>query len=286
MPDTSYVNVYSTLVGETDVDLIDLSFGAPVKTYISANGEYLGTLLTGWNDWIKKLGSHLTTLVTVGTEPGIAALSTVINTSHQRTATPPLPTLQVNSPTTATMQKQVSKKDVLTGNPGKPSAKGAALDRKKMTIPRPEPLTASEFYQNVVITSLTSTSPFYAPIFRYTRTFVNPSTVGVQSQSAENTLSFQQTYQVEPNRLYMNDAPVGGGSANGQVVVDSAAAAAAFLDVKTNLAAESEVEIELKEMAAKGEGGFFTSLAGMIGDAVGVPEIRSIANTVGKFVDI
>jgi len=41
--------VYTTLGGELDIDLIDLSFGSPAKQYINANGNYLSGLINTWN---------------------------------------------------------------------------------------------------------------------------------------------------------------------------------------------------------------------------------------------
>jgi hypothetical protein len=273
---------------EVDVDLLDLSYGNPVKNYLTANGEYMGTLVCAWNDWIKKLGNQLTTLVSVGTEPGIAALNTVINTAHVRR-------LFLDNPAPAPMPSNPQAKrpapPELAGkrlSSDRPKEKGFAVSRKKIGAPMPDPTTpSSSIYQFVACNNLTSTMPFLAPLMRYTRAFVHPQGFANIDFNKEQTISFQQSYQVEPNKLPYDDlAPLVFDTANESITMDTIALASAALDIKSNLSTPSEAEIELSEMAKKGDGGFFTSLAGIIGDALGLPGVRKVANMVGTVVDI
>lgn len=272
---TAYQDVYKTVSGEVAIDLIDLGTGITPREYISANGDQLTTLITSFNKWITSLGNHLSTLCTIGSEPGIPALSTIINTLHTRTLlTPPPPTLT----TAPTLTKRDSVQKIVH--------KGVGLAIEQTTLPRPAP-GASEYYTKVAVNSVSGTCPFQAPLQRYLTAFVQPSFIGQLGFSAEATINFRRVYQIEPFTInYMAQLSPTVDGLDGMILFDTLAKKAALLDIKTNLAARSESEIELTKMSQGGEGGFFTSLAGVIGDMVGVPAVRAIADGVAKVWDV
>jgi len=271
---SAYVDVYATVPGEVPIDLIDLGSGITPREYISANGDQLTLLITTFNKWITSLGNHLSSLCSIGSEPGIAALSTIINTLHTRT-------LLVGTPPTLTTAPTLSKRESLQ----KIQHKGVGIAIAETTLPRP--VGASDYYTRVAVNSISGTCPFQAPFQRYLTAFVQPSFIGTLGFTAEGTINFRRVYQIEPfviNYTAQTSPTVEG--LDGMVLLDTLAKKAALMDIKTNLAARSEAEIELTKMSQSGEGGFFTSLAGVVGDMLGVPAVKAIANGVAKVWDV
>jgi hypothetical protein len=263
--------LYADPGSEVPINLIDLSVTDNGTSYLSITGKPLSALTSTWNDYITSLGSCLSSLCTIGDEGGISALLSTFNTRHIQfsvnLAVAPLPAVPVAG---GGMVKKNSKLNV-RGND--------IPERKKIGKPAPGP--GSETYQNWIATRLTSTDPFYASLWRYESSFVQPSSYGGAFATADNTVSFQQTFQIEPFSMPYSDLAFTL-SSNGQAVdIDVIAFASATLDIKTQLASESEAELELKELAEQGRGGFFTSLAGAIGEGLGIPGAREVAQAIG-----
>jgi len=243
--------------------------------------------------FIRKLGNYLTTLVSVGTEPGIPALSTVISTGHGQTQLPPLPQGNV-----IITNKEVRKPDLrversmsnisMVPQPVAPQYYGAKLNLARVRLPAPVPgVGGSDYYTNVAMTDLTSTMTYSSPLMRYIKNFVWPTNIGNLGQVNESTITMQQSFQIEPERISYNDS-AHDTTSNDQryVTLNQICLNAANFDIKTVLASPSEYEVELTEMTKTGGGGFFTNLAKAIGNVVGVPAIGAAASAVEKVWDI
>lgn len=259
---------------ELPIDLIDLSYDNKTK-YITVTGRPLADLVQEWNVYIKGLGNALTTLCSLGTEPGISALITTFTTRHV-SAVPVIelaPNTQPTQVAAKSMQKRSSITDLKKGN--------TIPMRKKVGRATPVP-GESDMYQTWAPRNLTSTDPFYASLLRYTLAFVQPCTFGTEELNTEATLQFQQAFQSEPYKLNYSDLTTTIAQFDESVTIDQVCYGAATLDVKTNLSAPSEVEVELAAMAVGGRGGFFTSLAGAIGEGLGIPGAREVASLIGN----
>lgn len=267
--------LYATVSGEVDVSLVDLSYvNSGSKAFITSNGATLTNIIRTWNEWLTSLGNSLSTLVSVGSEPGIAALSTVINTYHMRYSTTPIVPLNLVS-TPAAVQKAVHRQN----SSSTLKVKGATLDFGKVGEPTPDPGDSS-FYRTVAVSKLTGTQVFQDPLMRYLKCFPSPSTIGLNFEQ-DNSVEFQQVNQIEPFSIAFNDTSDSAQPFSLYTSMQSLAATAALLDIKTNLSSPSESEIELSAMAKAGSGGFFTSLASAIGDSLGMPGVSQVARMIG-----
>jgi len=258
---------------EIPIDLIDLSFSNH-NGFISVTGTALARLIEAWNEYITGLGNALSTLGTVGDEPGISALISTFNTRHITYNSGP--GISVPQAGSKTVPRQPSVKQLRKGN--------TIPERKKVNAP--VPVGTSTSYQLYTPIQLTSSDPFYSSLQRYQSAFVQPCTLADSRQIFDQTVAFQQVMQIEPYTIPYTDAQVGEGSQDLQVTIDQLAYASALLDIKSNLSAPSEAEIELTAMAQTGRGGFFTSLAGAIGQGIGIPGAREIAETVGAITGL
>jgi len=266
-----YQPIYNATRVSVDVDFIDLSYtSGNVKYYLTPNADAYGALVEMWNNWITKLGSELIGLTTVGAERGIPLLRTVVNTAHLIYLAPANPQQQVAN---NVVQKQPSKKALIVGD---------ALKREEVKLPRPTPGTSSTYYTTVAISSLTGTQAFYNVAWKYLRTFVHPVTFASFAPVLDAALTFQQTMQMEPNKIVLTPSEQISAVMNSQVTtIDSLLRAGSSLDIKTNLAAPSEVQVEMNAMAQMGEGGLFASLAGIVGGAFGVPGVQQFVEGLG-----
>jgi len=271
--------LYAVLPGEVDISLVDLSWlDQGNRRYISANGATLTDTIRTWNEWITSLGNNLSSLVTVGTEPGIIALSTVVNTYHMRLGAPSQLAVPGITPQPAATKALVKKHSALN------VAKGAKVDFKKVGAPEPEP-GSSSFYSTIAVSKLTGTQVFQEPLMRYLKAFPSPSTIGINYE-ADNSIEFQQVNQIEPFSIAFNDVEGSVVPLGNYTSMQTIAATAALLDIKTNLAAKSEAQIELESLAQEGSGGFFTSLASTIGESLGIPGVSQIARMVGDITGL
>jgi len=267
--------LYADDPAEVPVSLIDFSFNNYTQ-FITVTGAPLSTLISLWNDYITSLENNLTSLGTLGEEPGISALLTTFNTRHI-TSNPPDAVLVPKPAPVAlpTLQKRASMNKI----------QGSKIpERKKLGAPEPVSGPSSQ-YKSYSALFLTSTDPFYSSLWRYTSAFVQPCSFAGFLSFYDSSLAFQQVFQVEPYKYPYSDLPQNGPNAN-LVSIDEISFNAATLDVKTSLASSSEAELELTELAKTGRGGFFTSLAGMIGEGLGIPGAREVANTVGALTGL
>lgn len=271
--------VYATQV-EVAVNLIDLSAVLNSATvYLDLDSEPYTAMVTAWNEWIQTLQTVLSSLVPLSGEGGAAALATVVYTNFQRTIVPP-------QPNDAPQGVQVAGK-VIEGKmlEKKGSAKnihiGGVIPRKNKGVGA-APVPGTSYFDTVGDVRMSSSVGFNKHLWSYISLFIVPiswsdlgggiaSTSPVQSFQCEGTFILRSTG---------NNGAIGGGNAPS---AEERMCLAAAVDVKQVTQDGDHILIQqLKELTSKGEGGFFTSIAGLIGDALGVPEVRSVANMVGK----
>lgn len=275
-PNGDPVTLYNIQPGEVPIDLIDLSFNNGTE-YITATGAALTELVTLWNEYITKLGNALTTLGTIGTESGISALITTFTTRHVYNN--PVNFAPTNAQVSPIMTKQASAKKIV--------ARGSIIP-KKTGVGAPTPVPGqSDHYVNYSAYRITSNSPFYSSLWRYSGAFVQPCMIGETVPEDSSTIPFQQVFQVEPYSMPYADLNVAfSGTWGNAVNLNAIALASASLDIKSNLASPPEVEIELATMARTGRGGFFTSLAGAIGEGLGIPGAKELAHSIGAMTGL
>jgi hypothetical protein len=273
---SSFLNLYEENRTSVDVDLIDMSVPNTTPTqYITPNVTQITELVTSWNAWIRSLSPYLSALTSLGSEAGIAVLDTVYCTQHL-TVYPPVPQI-VTSPAVQvpTMQRKSSKEIF----------RGEKLERKKLGEPRPAPQTGGEFYSDVGLESITSLNPILKPLLKYFAVMVKPSYTATIANIQESNVTFQQVLQIEPftlpQSLYSQFNNI-----STKATLSSQFLAAATYDVRQLLSAPSEMEIDFDELQKKGDGGFFTSLAGNLGQALGWSGAGQFFDEVGKVIDI
>lgn len=274
--------VYSVDPTEVPINIIDLSWTSGGGTaYITTEGNHLLNLCTVWNDWIKGLSSYLINLVDPGLEGGINALSTVLTTLQQRYIPPNLaPPEVVNA---RLLSKQVSKKKIVGTDPEE-------FMRKHLKVsPVNVSPGAGDYFANLYPTQLTTTNQPLEPLMKYTKVMIAPAAISSGSQPVEAaTPAAQQVFRIEPYRIPMSSLPnISGADSAGTQTALSRHLQMAQLDVKSSLAAQSEVETDLEEAAKSGRGGFFSNLAGMFAeDVIGIKGGRAIAGAIGGALGI
>jgi len=270
----TYVNIFNDTRVSVDVSMIDLGDhnSSPIR-YITANSNQLVELVTTWNNWIRQLQPFLTTLTSLGSESGISVLNTVFCTQHTITIPPPTPA------PTITTQPQIVRKA------SKTDFRGDKLERKRLGDPRPTPDSTSTYYQSVVMESITSTTPILTPVMKYFLSIVKPSYLASLICQQESSTPFQQVLQIETFKVPQTAYSVAFNE-SAQARLDAQFLAAATYDTRQLLSQLSEVEIDLDEMQKRGDGGFFTSLAGTLGQALGWGEAPQFFDQVGKVINI
>jgi hypothetical protein len=237
--------VYTPAAGELPVNIVDGSFGGVTPTgYIDFNCQQYTTLLNTWNQWIQSLSSYLTTLCSVGNEPGCRALTTLIHTCQAT---------QINQNANILKKDKSIKKIVYQGYKGDPFSKKDVL-----------PLPASTYYQGVTVTNYTSNAKPLATLWKYAKLFilpVNPSVGGVYAGYPP----FFQVGMTEPFKIPTQANFIGDLSDNPvSITMYSRHLEMAKMDVKSVLSSQSEFSSDFEALRKEGNGGFFASIAGAI----------------------
>jgi len=274
----SYVNLYNDTRTSVDVSLIDLSDQSVSPTrYITLNYETLASISTTWNNWIRTLQPNLTALQSLGNEDGIALLNTVFCTQHVVT----IPTSNTITPVNPTLDP----KQALVKRASKTSFRGDKLERKNVGEPRPPPGSTSEYYKFVTLESITSLRALLKPEMKYVTAIVKPTYMAQLNSIEEAGVTFQQVLQIEPFAIPQSSFyfPFNNSS---QPSLDSQFLAAATYDTRQLLSQPSEIETDLDQLQRQGSGGFFTSLAGSLGSALGWKGATDFFDQVGKVIDV
>jgi len=277
-----YLPVYESTRTSVDISLIDMSYPDVMpKQYITPNSTQLTELVTSWNSWIRSLQPFLTALTSLGNESGIAALNTVFCTQHIVYIPPsPAPTNPNARDALANVPKARRKSLQL--------AEGQKLERKLGQDPRPVPGGTAEYYATNRLESITSTTPILRPVMKYFSVMVKPSYIANTGSVNEASVPFQQTLQVEPFAIPQSYTAEGfqTNSSETKSPILGQFVAAATYDTRQLLAQPSEVEIDLDQMQKDGNGGFFTNLAGHLGQSLGWAGAGEFFDQVGRIIDV
>lgn len=270
--------LYAVQPTEVAVNLIDLSAVESSATYyLDVNTEPYAALVTSWNEWIATLQTVLSSLVPLSGEGGACALSTLPYTNFQRTVVAPV--AEPNEPVTTAGKVVVGKALEKKGSRSKLSV-GAVIPRKNKGVGA-APVPGSSYLDTVGDSSTSSLLGFNKHFWSFIGIMILPVSWSDDGLGISAT-SCVQAFQCEGSSVPRSSTGLVTGGGNAPTAEERLNIAAA-VDVKTVTQDGDHVLIQqLKLLTAHGEGGFFTSIAGMIGDAFGVPEVRSVANAIGK----
>jgi len=267
-------------VTEVPVNLIDCSsVVSGVTSYLDLNTEPVTALITTWNEWIQTIQTVLSSLVPLSPAPGAAGLLTCVHTNIQRSITPivsqeadrisqPIGGDSSHSLPTRPLARKPSNKEFHVGLP---------IARKRMGA---APVPGSSYFDSVGDTVITSALGFNTALFPYISIFILPvawSATGLE----DSTQQAYQTFQCE------------------SIFIERTSANTSFSNVMTSTAYERHklmASADVKNVTQDGNtslvqglldmekmdgGGFFTGIASLIGDMVGVPQVRTVATAIG-----
>jgi len=268
--------VYAIPVDEVPVNLIDLS-AIDTATgnvyYLDLNTEPYAALVTAWNEWISTLQPVLSSLVSLTGAQGARALATSVFTEFQREAVVPEPTPPpVVDPQ---MKKKQSMKRLKIGNtiPRKAKGIGAA----------PEP--GSSYLNAVADYRVSGSLGFNSEIWSFLQHFILPISWSDANGTFAEGLAIPQAvqaFQCEPHFIEKTTANLSFAGGVNCITADERLSTAAAIDVKgVTQDGDHELIQQLKELTAKGEGGFFANIAGLIGEAFGVKGVGVVAESLG-----
>lgn len=275
---------------EYEIDLIDCSTevdGNPY--YVTLSGKKIDDWTSDWNHWIAHIANNLMPLATIGDEDGIRVLSTSYLTRHVRYAPPPV---QVNAVPVPSLQGG-------KGTVGSPLVKkDKEKDKEKphrsvgykgsAKLVRAAPDVDSDYFKNYKVAATTSIAKFLSPAWKYQSLFVLPvNTADTGGFIGDATIS---EYQTNAKETYKITETVLDGAANSDLA--SSDVSPTLLDkhmlfadimVKSSLASQNEMAQDFIELGKLGDGGLFTSLAGMfLEDGLGIRGAKAAANCVGQ----
>jgi hypothetical protein len=270
---TSATPLYAPPASEVPINLIDLSCTIASNTYfVDLAGAAFEKQVAMWNEWIQSLSIGLSSLTTVASQKGIAALNVLPYTNIQNSNGNP--GVSANAPV---LQKQGSKSGL--------KKYGLEFDMKEKTRYVPEG-GSSPFSTTITDFRISSTMGIDSALASYLMLWVLPVAFSVEG---DDTASYQtyQSFQVEPI-TYSRSSAVGfqsGSAAAAAVPVDVRLRNMASNDVKVpTLNQDPELVAGLKTMDRAGGGSFFTALAGAIGGMFGIPGAAALAETIeGQF---
>jgi len=271
--------LYDTQV-EVPINLIDLSASLNSATvYLDLNSEAYTALVTSWNEWIQTLQTVLSSLVPLSGEGGASALSTVVYTNFQRAIEPPLPPVAPQGVQVA--GKQVEGKMLEKRGSTKTLHVGGKIPRKNKGVGA-APVPGTSYFDSVGDVRMSSSVGFNKHLWSYISLFIVPVSwsdqgFGIAATSPVQSFQCEGTYI---SRATGNNGAIGGGNSPS---AEERMCLAAAVDVKQVTQDGDHILIQqLKDLTTKGEGGFFGSIAGLIGDAFGVGDVaRGIAGAVG-----
>lgn len=270
-------------VPEVPINLIDLSCSiSPLTTvtYLSGNGKKVSDDIAKWNTWISRYSAVLSPLVSLGSEAGISALSTIFATNTQQDNISGYVVIEspVVSPANGTI---VSARSLAK----QPSSSSLSSVVRRMYVQKNQP--GVKRYGTVSITGVGSgpidacyltqwtekeilfNNRISAPSFNFLQDFILPCHLSA-GEADQASLQAWQTFQIEPflvSRTLAGGA--GGGGGPSSPLISSRLEKLASYDVKafTSGDAQNEFVKTLVEAGLKGRGGFFANIAGMLAGA-------------------
>lgn len=267
------VPVYTDIPEEVPINLIDLSAASSAGTvFVDANGGYIQSLASTFNEWISTLGSALSPLTNHAEEDGIRALSTIVNTLH------------------ITLQPAEPILPVVTGGKGLIKRPSVVSLGKKVDVVRrvglsAAPVSLDTWTARVCATAFTSTYAPKTPIYKYLKFMILPSVTLFGDKDANN-IDVQQVNQIEPFRINFSTVADEYQNTSRMTMLERHALFASQ-EIRTNLAPTTEFQTELDQLTKSGRGGFFTDLAGMIGgDILHIPGAKEITGVIGQLTGL
>lgn len=271
-------DLYTTDGTEVAINLIDgiTMFNAAPRIAI-LEGTELGTIIDTHNNWIKLASSVITPLSTIGNEPAAPFWALLSMTTHVSTILLNTPEVQqVVQPTTPTttgktLVKKVSEKKL--------KKIGYTLSKRRLGA---VPVSSNAFTSDRDATQgITSLMPTIAALWKYQSLMVLPERK-LQTVTLESTTEFYKSVMLEPS---WSKASVFAQALlfteNGlQITELQRAIAAANIDIKGQLAAPSEWEQDYAVLEKEHAGGFIGTIATMLGNAIGVPEVGRLVRTL------
>jgi len=295
------VLLYAEDLLEVPINLIDASAVIGQNTaYLDLNGKTQQLLVESWNRWITGLSGVLTRLVQLSAQKGCDALSTLIYTTQERYILPeaqaPAPpvvglnrtssissttsTVHANSPTSenSKISRRASKKFI-----------GSSMERFRVraTIaPVPGP---SAIFQHVATVGTSSTLGFTSELWKYLATWVLPTAFTI-TPNTESSLMAYMTNVIEPIYQPSSSQFSSFGVDDNQNVFPIAYdkhMQFATQNVRAwNSPVKSEMEEEFELLTAQNHGGFFTKIAGAIGEALGIHGSGQFADSIGELTGL
>jgi len=275
--------VYSTVPGQIPIDLIDLHAQDQNQgtVYCSLTGTTYTNLLDSWNEFMVSISNCLAGVAPLGTERGIRALWTGVYTTYSRAKGGGFGTvtsnLAVKAPvnTKAPLEKQKSRKNVQLG--------GVSKVAETLSLTPENPL-----YQFQARTAVTSSVSNLNPIWKYIK--VMPLPWMNDYDLSEPDIIFAQINYGEGFRVNLGQDTKFQGPYDQNLLTLSVYdqhEEFASMCVRSPLGGETELEVELKALAASGRGGFFTSIAGLFAENVlGLKGAQNVAKQIGDVIGV
>lgn len=270
--------LYAVQPTEIAVNLIDLSaIDSSTTYYLDLNTEAYSALVNAWNEWIQTLSTVLSSLVPLSGEGGAHVLNVLPYTNFQRLTIPvpaqDAPTIAGKKAEGKSLEKKGSKAKIL--------ALGGAIPRKNKGVGA-APVPGTSYLDAVGETLVSSSVGFNKHLWSYTGLFILPVSWS-DFGGGIATASAVQAFQCEGISVPRSSINPGSPGGLGAPTVEERLNNAAAVDVKQVTQDGDHILIQqLKELTAKGEGGFFGSIAGLIGDAFGVGDVaRGVAGAIG-----
>jgi hypothetical protein len=279
--------LYSESEEEIPINLIDCSVeDGGTSKYLSLSGKTLQDLITAWNGWLVNVEGALVECVTLGGERGIPALSTLLLTQREIEDANPPPDPPEQQPANAKGLRPHNgvpvhpKRRIEKRGSVKRAHKGSSTARLKTSaVGAPAPVGPSTFYQDVAITGTTAQLSFASPLWKYHSIFVLPECLGIGTN--EDTLQAYQMNVIEPFHLPATNIAGNFPTADQKCMQLGAACAKSYLSPN-----KTEMELELEKMTQGGKGGWFTSIAGAIGEGLGIKGSAQFAKSIGDITGL
>jgi hypothetical protein len=285
--------LYATDPTEIPVNLVDASAVDGESTfYLDLNGKTQPLLVQAWNEWISQYAGVLVGLTNLSNDRGCEALAVLPYTNfHRFTPNAPEPPPEPIVIATANTKSSSSSSSTPGKTQRKVSRKTIGLDVSKLrkrvgAAPSPGP---SEIFTSMVYTDSTATLGFTSELWKFLSVWVLPTAI-TYTNVFESCLSAYQTNQIEPFRLSSSSMAtqfLADTSQNYYPVVYDRHMQFASMNIRSwNSPVKSEMEEEFETLTAKGEGGFFTKIAGVIGEGLGIHGSAKFMDTVGDLTGL
>lgn len=292
---------------EVPINLIDASaIVGPGPVYLDLNGLVQPKLVSAWNKWINEISGCLVGLTQLSTDKGCDALCTLPYTNFYKYVVPvpqpppENPIVGATSPPTG-RPKEKEKTQTITTPPA--SSKGSrrnSVEKKHYgsTVSHlvqkvgaaPSPTNGpSSLFQHVAITGTSSTLGFTSELWKFLSLWVLPENFTV-APVFESYWNAYQTNVVEPIFLPAssagNEFAIDDDQKNFPLVFDRHMQFATANVRAWNSPVKSEMEEEFEALTQHGDGGFFTKIAGIIGESLGIQGSAQFMNGVGDLTGL